>query len=73
MTDVWRDNTKSFLANGAEHVFDFGLDVFVFGYVHHFERANGSPQEPLHHALVRAESKSLSIHGQQFVVAPVQQ
>ena len=61
------------LANGAEHVFDFGLDVFVFGYVHHFERANGSPQQPLYHALVRAESKSLSIHGQQFVVAPVQQ
>ena len=53
------------------HVFDFGLDVFVFGYVHHFERAIRSPQEPLHHALVRAESKSLSIHGQQFLVVRV--
>ena len=61
------------LANGAEHVFDFGLDVFVVGYVHHFERAIGSPQQPLHRAVVRAESKSLSIHGQQFVVARVQQ
>lgn len=60
------------LANDAEHVFDFELDVFVVGYVHHFERAIGSPQQPLHPATVRAERKSLSIHSQRLGVTRVQ-